>query len=148
MGTSITLPKYSLGGIVLNTANGTAAAIPAAVQEGFGAASVLRRQIVDFSQGPSEWRCSFHVTTPASAGAKAAIQYSINGGGAWKYLNGVASGSAPTGGFVSMAASGPVASPWGMIPSEAKTSVWVRPVTVDGDGVTTGMTSVVALQWR
>lgn len=148
MGTSITLPKYSLGGVVLNTANGSPTAIPAAVQEGFGIASLLRRQALDLSRGPTQWRSSFHVTTLSSAAAKAAIQYSIDNGTTWKYLDGVASGSAPTGGYVSMAATGPVASAWVTIPNEAKTNIWVRPVTVDGDGVTTGMTSVVSLQWR
>lgn len=148
MGTDIRLRRPSLGGLVLNTANAAAAAIPAAVQEGFGVASVFRRQLVDLSLGPSEWRCSFQVTTAASAGAKAAVQYSLDNGSTWKYLDGVASGSAPTGGYVSMAAAVPVASAWVTIPSAAKTNVWVRPVTVDGDGVTTGMTSVVALQWR
>lgn len=148
MGTSITLPKYSLGGVVLNTANASPVAIPAAVQEGFGSASALRRHTLDLSRGPTQWRSSFHVTTLSSAAAKAAIQYSIDSGTTWKYLDGTASGSAPTGGYVSMAATGPTASAWVTIPAEARTNIWVRPVTVDGDGVTTGMTSVVSLQWR
>lgn len=136
--------------ITLNTVNPSAAAIPAAVTEGIsGTAITARRTRVEFSPF-SEWRMTGKVATASSASAKSAIQWGPDDS-TWKYIDGVASGSAPSSdAYVPMNAANilPTATAWIAIPAAAKGDMYLRCVTLDGDGGTTGAMGEITLQVR
>lgn len=127
----------------MNSAPIAAAAIPAATTEGFsgsGTASNQRRVRKNLTAN-SRWRIVARVSGAASAGAKVSFQWSLDQT-TWFWSDGTASGSAPgADAYVSMAAAVALSSSWIPIPLAARADVWVRGVTLDGDGATTGTTA-------
>lgn len=126
--------------LVLNTAPLAAGAIPAAVTEGINGSSGianLRRARKNLTAN-KRWRIVVRISTASSAAAKASFQWSLDQS-TWFWSDGVASASAPgADAYVSMAATGALSSNWIAIPATARADVWIRTVTLDGDGATTG----------
>lgn len=148
MGSSGAVRRWSV--IVLNTINPTPAAIPATVVEGVSGSVVTARRLKVDLTGYTEWRITGKVTAASSAGAKFAIQWSPDDA-SWKYIDGVASGSAPgANAYVPMnaAAALPTATTVIPIPVAARGDMYLRCVTLDGDGATTGAMGEVTLQVR
>lgn len=134
--------------LVLNTAQQTAAAIPAATTEGLaGSGSVgNQRRGKKNLVANRRWRIVARISTASSAGAKTSFQWSLDQA-TWVWPDGVASGSAPSAdAYVSMAALALLSSNWIAIPTAARADVWVRAVTFDGDGATTGASSLFMIE--
>lgn len=129
--------------LVMNSAPIAAAAIPAATTEGLagsGTVSNLRRARKNLTAN-SRWRIVARISTASSASAKVAFQWSLDQS-TWFWSDGTASGSAPgANAYVSMAAAVALSSTWIPIPLAARADVWVRGVTLDGDGATAGTTA-------
>lgn len=140
MGTSISLNVRGTSSIVLNTAPLAAAAIPAVATEGVSGSSTIaniRRGRKNVTAN-KRWRLVARISTASSAAAKASFQWSLDQS-TWAWPDGVASGSAPgADAYVSMAATGTFSSNWLSIPAAARADVWLRAMTLDGDGATTG----------
>lgn len=136
--------------VTLNTTPATASAIPAATTEGTSGvqnAANLRRGRKNLTSN-RRWRIVARVSTASSAGAKIAFQWSLDQA-TWVWADGVASGSAPgADAYVSMAAAVALSSNWISIPSAARTDVWLRAVTFDGDGVTTGAVGQLFIEFE
>lgn len=134
--------------VTLNSSPGTAAAIPAAVTEGIvGTASTARRCKVDLSNA-TQARLSIRVSTASSSGAKWAVQLSADES-TWKYLQGTASGSAPSADdFVAGNAVATATTGWVTLGAGLNADVTARIVSLDGDGATTGAVGQVTLQVR
>lgn len=130
--------------VLLNATPPASVAAPAAVTEFPGTS---RRTKVDLSRS-LESRQAARVSGAWAAGTKVAIQYSLDEA-SWFYMAGTASGSAPTAPeFLSGAAVATIETAYSTIPTAARTSVFLRGVTLDGDAVTTGATGSLALQTR
>jgi hypothetical protein len=148
MGTSISLNARGTASLVLNTAPLAAAAIPAAVTEGVsgsGTVANIRRGRKNLTNH-RRWRIVARISTASSASAKASFQWSLDQT-TWVWSDGTASGSAPgADAYVSMAATVTLSSNWIPIPAAARTDVWVRTVTLDGDGATTGSIALFVIE--
>lgn len=104
--------------------------MPAAVTEIFG--TTTNRLTLNL-RGPYIGAVGFWIncTTPGSANARLALQYSINGGGTWAYFDPANSGPS-----TSIAATGVCQSDYVQIPAEAlTTSTMIRIVGYNGNGV-------------
>jgi hypothetical protein len=132
--------------VPLTTVNATAAAIPAGVTEGTtGASSSVRRVRFNFA-GYTQWRLAGRIATASAAGTKAAVQWSLDEV-TWKYLDDVTSGSAPgASAYLSLAAIATPVTSFLSIPAAARADVFLRCVTLDGDGATTGSMGHLAVQ--
>lgn len=100
--------------------------------------------------GYSEARLIGHFSTPGAAGSKISVQYSLDGGTTWAFLDGTAD-TTPIGAAtpqLALDSSVLVTSAWVTIPLAARTDVLLRVVTSDGDGVTDPIVLLLALEIR
>lgn len=144
MGSSGAAP--TLTEVPMTTANAAAAVVPAGVVEGTtGASNSVRRIRFNFA-GYTQWRLAGRIATLSSASAKAAVQWSLDES-TWKYIDDVTSGSAPgVNAYLSMAAVTTPVTSFIAIPQAARADIFLRCVTLDGDGATTGSMGQLAVQ--
>ncbi len=115
--------------------------IPAALTEWNGANRTRTKLDLTSSR---EARVTAAVTTAANAAAEIRIQYATDGDAqaTWAYLDG---GSGP---LVNIGAVGGRASGWVALAATAKADVWIRVVSINGDGAADPIVGLITLQLR
>jgi len=110
---------------------------PAAKQEWLTGLTT-RRQTADLT-GRTQARLALQTAVPGFAGSKMSIQYSLDGGTNWVYLDGTADatpiGAATPQVAYDTAAGTLTTSSWATIHAAARTEVLLRIVTSGGDGI-------------
>jgi hypothetical protein len=130
--------------ISLNTGPTTNTDAPLAVQEFNN--TVGRRIKLDLT-GVTQFRITAKVNTAGVSGHKLATQYSTDES-TWKYMGSdTATGSAPSAGdYVTVDTTGTKTSSFTNLTANAKADVFVRLVSLDGDGVADPVFGMVTLQ--
>ncbi len=82
------------------------------------------------------------VQTVGVAGTNLRAQYSINSGGTWSYLDGA------TGPTIAITALGLIASAWVNLAAAAKVDVWLRWVTIGGNGTASPAVGMTHLEFQ
>lgn len=101
--------------------------MPSALQElGSGA---IYRPVSDLTNA-TQARISVNTTIAGAAGSEIRAQYSTDSGSTWSYLDGTSGPAATLAGAI-----GPRAGAWVNLAPAAKANVWLRFVTINGDGV-------------
>ena len=138
-------PLVSLTCLFSQELAATWATQPAAVTEFLG---VTRHRSAGLLQGVVKARVLANVTAAGVAGAVLGVQYSIDSGVTWTWLDGTAGATTTGAPNVGISSTGVQAGAWAALVAGAKVDVWLRLIGASGNGIASPAFGNIYLETR